>query len=90
MQAVHDGELVFDHSKNVLKVAGMGVTRSFIAQQFAFFGEGLLELDAMVFGHFYHLGPHGPAICCRWGEPSHSLSPWSPPSRGSILSWRSA
>jgi hypothetical protein len=34
----------------------MGVAPSLVAQQLAFFGAGLFELDAIGFGHFDHLG----------------------------------
>ena len=46
VQAAHDGALTFDDFAHAFELAGMGVTPSLEAQQLAFFGIGLLELDA--------------------------------------------
>ncbi len=47
LQASNDGALAFDDFAHAFELAGMGVTSSLVAQQLAFFGVGLLELDAL-------------------------------------------
>lgn len=56
LQASNDGPLAFDDFAHALELASMGVTPSLVAQQVAFFGVGLFELDAMGFGLLNHFG----------------------------------
>lgn len=57
LQASYYGALAFDDFARALELARMGVTLSFVALQLAFFGIGLLEFDAIGFGHLDHLRP---------------------------------
>jgi hypothetical protein len=57
LQPSNDGALAFDDFSHAFELAGMGVTASLVAQQLAFFGIDLLELDAIGFGRLDHLGP---------------------------------
>ena len=50
MQAAHDGALSFDDFAHAFELAGMGVAPSLVAQQLAFFGVSLFELDALGLG----------------------------------------
>ena len=52
LQPPDDGALAFDHFAHAFELAGMGVTPSLVAQQLAFFGVGLLELNALSLGGF--------------------------------------
>jgi len=45
-----DSALAFEHTLQATELFGMGVAPCFPAQGFAFFGKGLLELDACAFG----------------------------------------
>ena len=47
MQLAHDGALAFDGLAHALRLAGKGLAPSLVAQQLAFFGVCLLELDAL-------------------------------------------
>jgi hypothetical protein len=56
VQAVHDGALAFDYLAHSPELAGKGVTPSLLAQQLAFFGVSLFELDALGLGRFNGAG----------------------------------
>jgi hypothetical protein len=57
LQPPDDGALAFDDFAHALELTGMGVMTNPIVQQLAFFGVGLLELNAIGLGHLDHLGP---------------------------------
>jgi hypothetical protein len=52
VQLAHDGVLALDHLAHAPELASNGVALSFVAQQLALFGVGLLELDAFCLGRF--------------------------------------
>ena len=56
LQSADDGALALDGAAHALELAGMGVAPGLAPQLLALFGEGLLELDAGVFGSLHQLG----------------------------------
>jgi hypothetical protein len=52
VQSTHDSALAFDGLALAFELAGMGVAPSLVAQQLAFFGVSLFELDAFCLGSF--------------------------------------
>lgn len=59
LQPPDDGALAFDHFAHAFELEGMGIAPSLVAQKLAFLGVGLLELNAIGFGHLDQLGPGG-------------------------------
>lgn len=52
VQSAYDGALAFDGFAHAFELTGMGVAPSLVAQQLAFFGVVLFELDALGLGRF--------------------------------------